>query len=270
MKKKINLIAEIGWNHMGNMDLAKKMITAAAKSGADYVKFQAWSEKNLKPGPWDSDGRRSIYKKAELTKNQFESLKRFSKKRNIKITTSLFNIKDFYKIKDCNFDVIKIPSHEIYNLDLIKFCEKKFKILLISAGAAKWSEILKIKKIKNFKKKVFLLHCVSAYPCLEDKINLKKIDHLKKLTKNIGYSGHYPGVEDAIFAMTKGSIYIEKHFTINNNLPGRDNKFAILPEQMKNLSDFRDKYEKMSIYKGLDIQKSEKDIFKYYRGRWGN
>ena len=66
MKNKIKIIAEIGWNHMGDMDLASRMIKAAAENGADVCKFQTWSEKNLKPGPWDSDGRREIYKRAEL------------------------------------------------------------------------------------------------------------------------------------------------------------------------------------------------------------
>lgn len=265
----IKLIAEIGWNHMGDMNLAKKMINAASKAGADYVKFQAWSVKNLKPGPWDTDGRREIYKKAELSREQFNKLNKYSRSKNIKMTTSIFNIQDYHKIEDCKFSLIKIPSHEIYNLDLIKFCEKKFKTLLVSAGAAKWSEILKIKKVKNFKKKIFLLHCVSSYPCLEDIVNLKKIDMLKKITNNLGYSGHFNGIEDAIFSMTKGVKFIEKHFTIDNRLPGRDNKFAILPKQMKDLSDFRYKFEKMDIYKGLGVQKSELDIFKNYRGRWG-
>ena len=76
---KIKIIAEIGWNHMGNMTLAKKMIFHAKKSGADICKFQTWSEKNLKPGPWDQDGRRKIYKKAELTLEKHIVLKKYCK-----------------------------------------------------------------------------------------------------------------------------------------------------------------------------------------------
>jgi len=69
--KKIILIAEIGWNHMGNLNLAEKMIQASKKSGADYAKFQTWRVKNLKSGPWDKDGRREIYKKAELSEEDY-------------------------------------------------------------------------------------------------------------------------------------------------------------------------------------------------------
>ena len=68
MKKKCKIIAEIGWNHMGSMSLAKKMILSAKLCGADFAKFQTWSTKALKPGPWDKDGRLKIYKKAELTR----------------------------------------------------------------------------------------------------------------------------------------------------------------------------------------------------------
>ena len=74
--KKIEIIAEIGWNHMGNMSLAKKMILMAKKNGADIYKFQTWSEKNLKPGPWDIDGRREIYIKAELSLKKHILLKK--------------------------------------------------------------------------------------------------------------------------------------------------------------------------------------------------
>ena len=156
---KIKLIAEIGWNHMGDMRLAKKMVLAAKKSGADFVKFQAWSVNNLQPGPWDTDGRREIYEKAELSKENFILLQNYCKKIKVKMTTSIFNIKDFYKIEKCKFDYIKIPSHEVYNSELIRFCENNYKNLLISVGAAKWNEILNLKKIKNFKKKLLNALC---------------------------------------------------------------------------------------------------------------
>ena len=80
----IKIIAEIGWNHMGNMSLAKKMILVAKKNGADFCKFHTWSEKNLKSGPWDTDGRRKIYQKAELTLEKHLLLKKYCKKIGIK------------------------------------------------------------------------------------------------------------------------------------------------------------------------------------------
>ena len=112
------------------------------------------------------------------------------------------------------------------------------------------------------------MHCISSYPCESKNLNFKKIDYIKKLSKVFGYSGHFNGTEDAILAITSGATYIEKHFTIDNNLPGRDNKFAILPHELAQISKFRNFYNISTKFKGLDIQQCEKDIYKNYRGRW--
>tara|TARA_Y100000590_G_C15640388_1_gene984737 strand:+ start:126 stop:938 length:813 start_codon:yes stop_codon:yes gene_type:complete len=265
--KKINLIAEIGWNHMGKMSLAKKMIYEAKKNGANFCKFQTWSEKNLKSGPWDIDGRRNIYKKAELSLEKHLFLKKYCKKIGIKFLSSVFSLKDLEILKKIGTKEVKIPSHEIYNIKLIKEASKNFNTVFVSTGASKWREILKIKnKIK--KKNLILMHCVSAYPCRIEKINLPRLNKLKNLSFDVGYSGHYQGIDDAIAAICNGAKFVEKHFTIDNKLPGRDNKFAILPKDLKILSNFRNNYEKMLINRGLDLQSCEMDIYRNYRGRW--
>lgn len=84
-KNRTYLIAEIGWNFLGNLNLAKKMIDAAKKSGADFVKFQIWNPDNLKKGDWDNDGRRKIYKKAFLNKKKFKILFNYSKKKRLNV-----------------------------------------------------------------------------------------------------------------------------------------------------------------------------------------
>lgn len=266
---KIELIAEIGWNHMGNIDLAKKMILSAKNSGADYAKFQTWSVKNLCSGDWDQDGRKEIYKKAELSQEMHEELFDFCQKQNIKFLTSLFNLEDLSKLRNINLKTIKVPSHEVYNIKLIETLTDMYETVLVSTGAAKWEEIKKITKIKNFKKIIFM-HCVSAYPCNFEDLNFNKFEKLKILSDNqIGYSGHYVGIDDAKIAINLGANVIEKHFTVDNDLPGRDNKFALLPKKFKDLSDYRKKYICMRKNLNLDLQESEMDIFDKYRGRWG-
>ena len=261
------IISEIGWNHMGDMDLAKKMILESKNAGADFAKFQTWRVKNLKSGPWDNDGRLEIYKKAELTEQKHHELDEFCKKKEIKFLTSVFNEDDIPFLKELKLEYIKIPSHEIYNKELIKKSLDAFPKVLISTGASLWSEILDL--IKNFgTEHIVYMHCTSAYPCDAEKINFPRLIELKKLVKTIGYSGHFSGIDDAKIAISLGAEYVEKHFTIDNDLPGRDNKFAILPNDLKNLNDFRKNYLNMIKNQGLDLQEGEQDIFKNYRGRW--
>jgi N,N'-diacetyllegionaminate synthase len=265
MSKNIKIIAEVGWNHMGDIDLAKKMILEAKRSGADICKFQTWREENLKPGPWDNDGRREIYKKANLSKIQIKELYDYCIKHEIEFCTSIFNPLDFELIDDLNFDIIKIPSHEMHNHELIEIACKKFKTVLVSFGACSWNEILLCKeKFPN----IIPMHCVSSYPCKEDIVNFPKLEKIKSLGVKFGYSGHYSGTEDAFVAISRGASFIEKHFTLDNDLPGRDNKFALLPMQFEEISKFVRLYEMMNIDRGLEPQQSEMDIIKLYRGRW--
>ena len=266
------LVAEIGWNFLGNIDLAKKMIVSAKKSGADAVKFQIWNPKFLKKGKWDKDGRRKIYEKAQLTKKKYLELKKFSRKNSIRCFSSVFNIDGLKLVKSSNDTWIKIPSHEAYNFDLIKDALNNFKKVIISAGCLKKKELIKLINLinskKNYKMKTTLLHCVSSYPLLAENCNFFKFDYLKSKFHNVGYSGHFDGIEDAIYALFNGATLIEKHFTTNKRLPGRDNKFALNYDDFKKLNDYRIKYEKFIISRGVDLQKCEKDIFKNYRGRW--
>ena len=264
---KIKIIAEIGWNHMGDMDLASNMIISAAENGADICKFQTWSESKLKAGPWDHDGRREIYKKAELSNDDHYLLKKVCEKNNVEFMTSIFDIGDLDFLSSLEMDIIKIPSHEVYNLELIQAVVEKFKTTIISTGAAKWDEVVKITENVT-PDNIVLLHCVSTYPCPIENINFPRMEKLKEYSKTVGYSGHYSGIDDAIIAICKGASFVEKHFTINQELPGRDNKFAIMPAQMKTLCDFRNDYEKMNIDLGLDLQELEMDTFQNYRSRW--
>ena len=265
--KKIDIIAEIGWNHMGDINLASKMITSAAKNGANICKFQTWSEKKLIKGPWDDDGRREIYKKAQLSEDDHVKLISTCKENNIEFLTSVFDIDSLSMLKNIGIKNIKIPSHEIHNVALIKKVCEKFDKIYISAGASNWSEILSLKNNIPIEKIIFM-HCVSSYPCPSNIVNMPKLLELKKMFGSIGYSGHFQGIDDAIIAICLGSIVVEKHFTIDNNLPGRDNEFAILPLELKKLSEFRDNFKNMMIDKGLNLQESELDIFNHYRGRW--
>ena len=141
MNKKVLLIAEIGWNHFGDIELAKKMIDAAKLSGADFAKFQTWSVSRLKKGVWDNDGRREIYNKAYLTDAMYEELYNYSKSLDLKCFASVFSDEDYNRLLKIDNEFIKIPSPEAHDLDLIKKSVKDFKNVVVSTGALKKNEL---------------------------------------------------------------------------------------------------------------------------------
>ena len=262
------IIAEIGWNHMGDMKLAKEMISAAKESGADFAKFQTWSVDRLKPGVWDTDGRREIYKKAELDLNKHIELKEYCDKVSIGFMSSVFSIKDAKLLKQVINDYVKIPSFESRNKNLIKYCTNNFNHLLISTGTSNLDEIEQIINLRMFKCKYTLLHCVSSYPCSHEIVNLPRINHLKKLCSSVGFSDHTKDVDVSILALGYNLDFIEKHFTIDNNLPGRDNKFAILPKELKRLKNNINIFTKVNRNLGGSYQKCELDSRDNYTGRF--
>ena len=262
------IIAEIGWNHMGNMDLAKQMIDEAAKNGAQYAKFQTWSVSRLKPGPWDDDGRRQIYEKAELSKEDHIMLIEYCSKVGIQFMSSVFSIPDAELLVEVGCRSVKIPSFESRNHELIDFCAKNFDLVVMSTGTSTIDEIIPAVDLLMQANRAYLLHCVSVYPCDYGMANLPKMKKLQDLKLPVGYSDHIEGVESAKIAIMEGALMIEKHFTVDRNLPGRDNKFAILPEQLKDLSDFIRRIELMQCGDGYGYNEKETESRELYTGRF--
>jgi len=251
------------------MSLAEKMIQEAQKTGATHAKFQTWHEKNLQKGPWDEDGRREIYKKAELSLENFNKLKKICESKKIKFLTSVFNPSDVEPMSKVSSEEIKIPSHEIANSNLIKKCSQNFDKVYLSTGASTESELIEaVKILKDSKKEFVLMHCVSTYPCKDENVNLPRIETLKSMHNRIGFSDHSSDIFSSVLSLQMGVEVIEKHFTIDNSLPGRDNKFAILPAEMKKLSEFIKRFYKINIDHGINYQSCEKDTVEIYRGRW--
>ncbi len=266
---KVKIIAEIGWNHMGQNELAEEMIKSAAKSGADIVKFQYWDPKYLKSGSWDKDGRREIYNKAALNEEKILNLISLSNKYNCEFLISVFGTKGAKIVKSLDIKNIKIPSHETTNKPLIEFCAKNFDYIYFSAGASLQSEVTEANEIlKSYDAKYNLMHCVSSYPCSNENANLGRLNWLKSLSSNIGFSDHTGSTVIPALAVSMGCSSIEKHFTTDKDLPGRDNKFALDPKEFAEMSKNIREAEQSLIDRGLDYQDIEKDTVENYRGRW--
>jgi len=263
------VIAEIGWNHMGDMDLAEHMIASAASSGASYAKFQTWSCARLKSGPWDLDGRTAIYKKAELSIKDHIRLRDFCSSVGISFMSSVFSVPDAILLAELGVAYVKIPSSEASNQSLLEFCDKNFDFCIVSTGTCTSKEIINI--ISTFKQsELTLLHCVSSYPCDFTRANLPRLLHLSKYCPNVGFSDHCHGIYASIAALQYHPTYIEKHFTTDNNLPGRDNQFAILPGTLSQLVLYIEQYAQCLIDHGIDYQDVENDTRLNYRGRFNN
>jgi len=260
------IIAEVGWSHIGDMNLAKEMIDAAVECGADFVKFQTWSVSNLVSGEWDNDGRREIYEKAELSKDDHQLLFDYVKSKGANFLTSVFNHKDLWKLPEEYSDYIKIPSTEITNSALLEAVYEKFDHLIISTGASTFEEV--VDATWDHLDGSTLMHCVSAYPCSPSSACLNRIRRLQKFSGSVGYSDHTTGIAAPAFAISCGCEFVEKHFTTDPSLPGRDNKFAATPDILRSICQIRDDLSVMTECSSDEIQEVERGA-RDYRGRWG-
>jgi len=191
----INLIAEIGGNHDGNINLAKDMIDAAAQNGANYVKFQSWREKDLRHGPWDEDdapflhykNKRDFYKTSELLDEQHHELIDHCKKQNIKFLTTCFNRGRVDFLSKLGLDSIKIAGCDATSESMIKDLSQVFDRVIVSTGMASNEEITTLaKQLHKLETDFVLMHCVSIYPTPINKISLSKWILLKNLWMKTG------------------------------------------------------------------------------------
>ncbi len=264
--KKSFIIAEISSNHMGNMELASKMIEEAAKAGADFVKFQSWQEKTLIPSWTDRDW----YKQTELSDDNHKFLIDECKKNNVEFLTTCFDRGRIDFLASLGMKYIKIASTDLASFTMLKEIRDAFEFPIVSTGMSTKEEIEEASKILSKKGDFAILHCVSIYPTPPEKLNLQKMEWLKQFSKFVGLSDHSLGVDGAKIALARGASFIEKHFTLHRNLPGKDHKISILPNQLKSLCDFRDFIEKADGKLSFELSESELAVREKFVGRWGD
>ncbi len=254
MRNKITIIAEAGVNHNGKIINAKKLIKVAAKAGADYVKFQIFKTENqvTKKAPKakyqilntkNKENQYEMIKKYELNNSQLKILFKYSKKNKIKFLASCFDSESARNYLKIGGKVFKIPSGEINNLNLLEFIGKKNKEIFLSTGLSTEKEIKNalnhLTKNGTKKKKICIMQCTTDYPCNLNDVNLLVIPMLsKKFKTKVGFSDHTLGYESAIAAAGMGAEVIEKHITLNKNMPGPDHKASLNPKEFKNYVTF--------------------------------
>jgi N,N'-diacetyllegionaminate synthase len=249
MNKKVLIIAEAGVNHNGDINKAIELIEMAAEAGVDIVKFQTFiTELNIskKASKADyqinntgaSESQFEMVKKLELSFDDFVILKQKCEEVKIQFLSTGFDLPSIDFLESLNPPFYKIPSGEITNKPYLKHVAKKGKDIILSSGMSNIAEIKEAITVIQEQginlNRITVLHCNTEYPTPMQDVNLLAMKHIaKELGVNVGYSDHTLGIEVPIAAVALGAQVIEKHFTLDRNLPGPDHVASLEPNELK-------------------------------------
>ncbi len=247
--RKVFIIAEAGVNHNGSIVTAKKLIDAAKNAGADAVKFQTFKTESgiSKFAPkalYQAKATNSretqfeMLKMLELTKETHTALVRYCQKKNIMFLSTPFDLESVDLLDALRLSIFKIPSGEITDLPYLRKVGALKKKIILSTGMSTIKEIHAALSILigagTHRKNVILLHCNTEYPTPFEDVNLNAMLTLKKIFRvEVGYSDHTSGIEVPIAAVASGASVIEKHLTLDRNMPGPDHKASLEPAELK-------------------------------------
>jgi N-acetylneuraminate synthase/N,N'-diacetyllegionaminate synthase len=242
------IIAEAGVNHNGKIELAKKLIDAAKNADADAVKFQTFKTGKIitKEAPKaeyqkETTGKGTQYemiKKLELTEKEFEELAGYAKHKDIIFLSTPFDEESADLLEKLNVPAFKIGSGDLTNLPLLEHIAKKGKPIIVSTGMSNLDEVREaVETVRNAgNNQIILLHCTSNYPANIEDCNLLAMHTLEKeFNVPVGYSDHTVGITVAVVAVSIGASVIEKHFTLDKNLPGPDHRASLEPDELKEM-----------------------------------
>jgi len=269
------IIAEAGVNHNGSLELAKELVYQAAKAGADAVKFQTFRAEQVisryakkadyqKKATDAEESQLEMVKKLELTAAMHEELRECCKRFNIQFLSTPFELESVDLLANqIRVDQLKIPSGEITNAPLLLKAAQTGLPIFLSTGMATLGEVelalgviafgytckgsqpslqafqrafLSEEGQQALKRNVRLLHCTTEYPAPFEEVNLAAMDTLATaFGLPIGLSDHTEGIAIPIAAVARGATIIEKHFTLDKNLPGPDHKASLEPHELKEM-----------------------------------
>ena len=243
--KHIYIIAEIGINHNGSLDLAYKLIDIAKDSGCDAVKFQkrtiniVYSEEILnqkRESPWGST-QREQKEGLEFSLEDYEKIDDYCKKLQIDWFASSWDSESQISMRRFNFKFNKIASAMATNSDFVELVASEQIPTFASTGMTNDDEIDKLVDIfKRNECELMLMHTVSTYPSLEEDLNLKMINTLKnKYDLPIGYSGHEVSLSPSVIAASLGASAIERHITLDRAMYGSDQSASLQPDGLKQM-----------------------------------
>lgn len=269
------VIAEVGQNHQGNLDLAREYIRVFAFEGADAIKFQTRSNKRLfskeaYDAPYTSENAfAATYgahrEKLELKPEWLPILKEDCIKHGVKFMSTPFDEPSLDVLKNINVDILKIASFDLGNIPFINRIAQLQKPVVMSIGGGKIDQIRSsVQTLLNHNNNIAILHCVSEYPCEFDRLGLDNIEVLINEFPQcvIGSSDHFNGTLSGPVAFMKGARVFEKHVTLNRAWKGTDHSFALEPDGFRKFVRDIKRVSKMMIPKPIEEVGSEKVFVK--------
>ncbi len=231
---KVYVIAEIGLNHGGSIDVAKKLIDSAAKTGADAVKFQTYITDQRAPIDSPIYG---ILKQCELPFEAFQELKTYGEKYKMDFFSTPFDEDSVDYLERIGCSIFKVASFDVVNMKMLSKIAATKKTVILSVGMSTIEEIRKAYDIlRKGTEKISLLHCISAYPTSEQDANLAAIYSLREYFDCvIGQSDHTDDITVPLYAVAAGAQVIEKHYKIDTNMNCIDAPVSITEKQMTKL-----------------------------------
>jgi len=240
------VIAEAGVNHNGNIDIAKKLIDVAVTAGADAVKFQSFKAESLVTDSApkadyqlrttsETESQLQMLQKLELSREAHRELQNYCAEKSIMFLSTPFDEESANMLEQLGVAAFKLSSGDLTNNILVKHVAAKGKPMILSTGMATLAEVADAVKVVEQAgcDQLVLLHCVSNYPSDPSETNLRAITTMEEtFGVPVGFSDHTDGIEVALAAVALGARVIEKHFTLDRNMPGPDHRASLEPEQL--------------------------------------
>lgn len=250
---KVIIIAEAGVNHNGDYELAKQLVVKAKEAGADYVKFQTarpelvisrYAPKaKYQLGTTDKEeSQLDMCRAIHLPLDDYKPLKAYCDEVGIAFLSTPFDLVSIDVLEELDMDYYKIPSGEITNLPYLRKIARLGRPVILSTGMCGLADIENALHVLGkeglSREQITLLHCNTEYPTPYADVNLRAMHTMAEcFGVKVGYSDHTRGIEVSLAAVALGATVIEKHFTLDKNLPGPDHKASLEPHELKQMVD---------------------------------
>ena len=274
--KKTYIISEIGINHNGDLDIAKRLIDISAAAGCDAVKFQKRNPEVCVPEhqksvmrdtPWGAMTYLDYKYKVEFEKEEYDEIDRYCKEKGISWSASPWDLDSLNFLDQYEIPFIKIASASITDLDLLRKACKTGKKIIISTGMSSEEEIdVAVGILDSEASDYAVLHCNSSYPAPIEELNLSCVKTLKnKYNCEVGYSGHEFRLGTTVAAVYLGATIIERHVTLDRTMWGSDHMASVEPQGLFKLVSGIRELEKSYGDGSICVTETEKEVRKKLR-----